>query len=235
MLPLAILAGGYGTRLGSITKNLPKCLVEVNGKPFVDWQLTLLSKEGFSEIVFCVSYKSKEIQDYIGDGSRWGLNIKYSLDGDTQLGTGGAIRAALPLLGSSFGVIYGDSYLAVDYSSIDRKFQESNDLALMSVYKNENNFDSSNVEFKDGILINYKKGSNSPEMHYIDYGLTYFREEAFTSLDLPKVFDLSELCHKLSKARQIKGYEVFIRFYEIGSPEGLDQFSKYIRKATDEL
>ncbi len=235
MLPLAILAGGYGTRLGSLTKNLPKCLVEVNGKPFVDWQLTLLAKEGFSDIVFCVSYKSKEIQDYIGNGSRWGLKIRYSLDGDTQLGTGGAILAALPLLGSSFGVIYGDSYLPVDYSAVDRKFQDSNDLALMTVYKNENNFDSSNVEFKKGILINYEKGSKSKEMHYIDYGLSYFRKEAFTSLDLPKVFDLSELCHKLSKARQIRGYEVFIRFYEIGSPEGIDQFSRYLRKVSDEL
>lgn len=235
MLPLAILAGGYGTRLGSLTKNLPKCLVEVNGKPFVDWQLKLLALKGFSEIVFCASYKSQEIQDYVGDGSRWGVKIRYSLDGDTQLGTGGAIQAALPLLGERFGVIYGDSYLPVDYSEIDSKFQQSNDLALMTIYKNENNFDSSNVEFKDGILINYEKGLNNEKMQHIDYGLSYFRKEAFTSLDLPKVFDLSELCHKLSKARQIIGYEVFIRFYEIGSPEGIDQFSRYIGKVSDEL
>ena len=105
MLPLAILAGGYATRLGSLTKEIPKCLIEVNGKPFVDWQLDLLIKNGFSDFVFCTSYKSNLVEKYLGDGSNRGVSIRYSLDGETQLGTGGAVLKALPILGETFGVI----------------------------------------------------------------------------------------------------------------------------------
>ena len=122
MLPLAVLAGGFATRLGELGRNSPKCLIKVNGRPFVDWQLDLLTKNGYSDFVFCVSYKSDAIQKYLGDGSNRGVNIEYSFDGEIQLGTGGAIQKALPKLGELFGVIYGDSYLPIDYFSAEQVF-----------------------------------------------------------------------------------------------------------------
>ena len=233
MLPLAILAGGYATRLGSLTKDSPKCLIEINGRPFVDWQLDLLIKYGYTDFIFCISYKSDMVQDHLGDGSRWGVKIRYSLDGETQLGTGGAIQKALPLLGKAFAVIYGDSYLPIDYFQVEREFLSSPAQALMTVYENHNRFDKSNVEFSDGILVNYEKGTNIPKMRHIDYGLTYFRSSAFPALGATKSFDLSDTCHRLSSEGKLAGFEVFERFYEIGSAQGIEEFSDYLRRESE--
>lgn len=227
---MAILAGGYATRLGVLTRNSPKCLVEINGKPFVHWQLNLLIKNGYSEFVFCVSYKSREVQKYLGDGSDRGIKIRYSLDGETQLGTGGAVQKAIPLLGDSFGVLYGDSYLPIDYLAAEQEFRSSTSPAMMAVYKNENQFDSSNVEYVGGKLLNYQKGVSDKKMHHIDYGLTFFTSRVFAPWAAQSEFDLSEVCHNLAKDGNLGGFEVFERFYEIGSVQGIDQFSEYLRK-----
>jgi NDP-sugar pyrophosphorylase family protein len=231
MLPLAILAGGYATRLGSLTKDFPKCLIEINGRAFVDWQLDLLVENGYSDFIFCISYMSELVQNHLGDGSRWGARIQYSIDGETQLGTGGAIQKALPLLGDSFGVIYGDSYLPIGYSGVELEFLNSKNLGMMTVYKNQNQFDASNVEYIDGKLINYEKGLNNRRMHYIDYGLTYFRKESFLSRTNELSFDLASICHLLAKNGKLDGFEVFERFYEIGSVQGIEELSEYLRKA----
>lgn len=235
MLPIAILAGGYATRLGSLTKELPKCLIEINGRPFVDWQLDLLQNSGYSEFVFCVSYKSNLVQEHLGGGSDRGISIQYSLDGETQLGTGGAILNALPKLGKVFGVIYGDSYLPINYRLIEQEFLKIKSNGLMTVYKNENQFDVSNVEFLDGKLIDYQKGVTRENMNHIDYGMTFFREEAFRPWTGQSTFDLSIVCHQLAKEGQLDGFEVFERFYEIGSVQGIKELSQHLRKATNEL
>jgi N-acetyl-alpha-D-muramate 1-phosphate uridylyltransferase len=230
MLPIAILAGGFATRLGELTHNLPKCLVEIRGRPFIDWQLDLLTNAGYTDFVFCISYKSDLVQNYLGDGSRWNSRFRYSFDGDQQLGTGGAILKALPLLGSQFAVIYGDSYLPIDYNEIEVKFLQSGIKSLMTVYENRNNFDSSNVEYQNGRLINYEKGQNNPNMTHIDYGLTYFQASAFATWMGPASFDLSVLCHKLVVTKNLDGIEVFNRFYEIGSIQGIKELSEYLGK-----
>jgi NDP-sugar pyrophosphorylase family protein len=230
MLPLAILAGGLGTRLGLLTKNSPKCLIEINGRPFVDWQLDLLIKHGYTDFIFLISHNSVMVQEHLEDGRRWGVKIRYSLDGETQLGTGGAIQNALPLLGNAFGVIYGDSYLPIDYSEVERAFLSSSAEALMTVYENHNRIDSSNVELNEGILVNYKKGTNNPKMQHIDYGLTYFRSSAFSPLGRTRTFDLSDTCHQLSLGGKLAGYEVFERFYEVGSVQGVDECADYLRR-----
>jgi NDP-sugar pyrophosphorylase family protein len=230
MLPLAILAGGYATRLGSLTKDLPKCLIEISGRPFIEWQLDLLIKNGYSDFVFCLSHKSEMVQEYLGDGSSRGVKIRYSLDGETQLGTGGAIQKALPALGEAFAVLYGDSYLPMDYLTVEKKFLNSPNLALMTVYENKNEFDVSNVEFIEGNLRRYQKGSSSKNMHHIDYGLTYFRSRAFLPYSDRSVFDLSEVCHSLTTQGNMDGFEVFGRFYEIGSVQGIHELSEYLRK-----
>jgi MurNAc alpha-1-phosphate uridylyltransferase len=235
MLPLAILAGGYATRLGSLTKDTPKCLINVNGRPFVDWQLELLKRNGYSKFVFCVSYKSDMIREYLGDGSDRGVSIEYSYDGYTQLGTGGAIQKALPKLGNIFGVIYGDSYLPTKFDAAEQSFLNSKSLAMMTVYKNRNQYDHSNVEFSNGRVIDYEKGSNNKKMHHIDYGITFFKEEAFRSWVDRSPFDLSEICNQLAKDTQLDGYEVHERFYEIGSIQGIEELSQYLRKVSNEL
>jgi MurNAc alpha-1-phosphate uridylyltransferase len=235
MLPIAILAGGFATRLGKLTAEIPKCLIEINGRPFVDWQLDLLMRHGYSDFVFCVSYKSDAVQEYLGNGSDRGARIQYSLDGDTQLGTGGAIQKALPKLGDVFGVIYGDSYLPTNYMVAEQFFLNSRSNALMTVYENKNQFDSSNVEFTDGKLINYEKGSNSIQMRHIDYGMTFFRETAFRPWRNHSSFDLSEVCHELATRGELFGFEVFERFYEIGSLQGIGEFTQYLKESSDEL
>ena len=235
MLPLAILAGGYATRLGPLTKEIPKCLIEINGRPFVDWQLDLLVKNGYSEFVFCLSYKSELVQKHLGDGTNRGINIQYSLDGETQLGTGGAIQKALPMLGPAFGVIYGDSYLPINYSQAEQFFQTSQSYALMTVYKNENEFDKSNVEFIDGQLLDYEKGTSNKNMHHIDYGITFFKKAAFNQWTDQSSFDLSKVCNQLVRDKQLDGFEVFERFYEIGSVLGIEEFTEYLRKVSNEL
>jgi N-acetyl-alpha-D-muramate 1-phosphate uridylyltransferase len=228
MLPIAILAGGFATRLGELTQNLPKCLLKINGRPFIDWQLELLINAGYRDFVFCISYKSDLVQNYLGDGSRWNSRFRYSFDGDQQLGTGGAILKALPLLGSQFAVIYGDSYLPIDYSEIEVKFLQSGTQSLMTVYENRNSFDSSNVEYQNGRLINYEKGQNNSNMTHIDYGLSYFQASAFETWTGPASFDLSVLSHKLAVTKNLDGIEVFNRFYEIGSIQGIKELSEYL-------
>lgn len=235
MLPIAILAGGHASRLGSLTKDLPKCLIEINGRPFVDWQLDLLLNNGYSEFVFCVSYKSNLVQEYLGDGSDRGICIQYSLDGETQLGTGGAILKALPKLGKVFGVIYGDSFLPINYRLVEQEFLKIKSNGLMTVYRNKNQFDVSNVEFLDGKLIDYQKGVINKNMNHIDYGMTFFRKEAFRPWTDQSTFDLSVVCHQLAQEGQLDGFEVFERFYEIGSVQGIQEFSQYLRKAPNEL
>jgi MurNAc alpha-1-phosphate uridylyltransferase len=230
MLPLAILAGGFGTRLGSLTKDYPKCLLEINGRPFVDWQLELLCKNGYSDFVFCVSYKSEIIQDYLGDGNQFGARIRYSLDGEKQLGTGGAIRKALPFLGDKFGVIYGDSYLPIPYSLVQEKFIKSNLDGLMTVYKNSNEFDVSNAEYANDYIIDYDKDARNVKMKHIDFGLSYFSARIFSDRKLGACFDLSEIVKELAKNRQLGGFEASTRFYEIGSEIGLQEFSDHLRK-----
>jgi NDP-sugar pyrophosphorylase family protein len=235
MLPLAILAGGFATRLGSLTIDSPKCLIEINGRPFVDWQLDLLIENGYSDFIFCVSYKSDAIQEYLGDGTDRGVRIRYSLDGERQLGTGGAVQKALPKLGEIFGVIYGDSYLPINYAAAEQSFQSSTSQGLMTVYENNNQFDASNVKFIDGKLLKYEKRSNDGQMHHIDYGITFFREAAFLPWGDHSSFDLSDLCHQLATRGQLRGFEVFERFYEIGSHQGIEEFSQYLKEARNEL
>jgi MurNAc alpha-1-phosphate uridylyltransferase len=235
MLPIAILAGGLGTRLGPLTKGTPKCMLEINGRPFVDWQLDLLVKNGYSNFVFCVSYKSDVIQNHIGDGSSRGIKIQYSRDGETQLGTGGALKKAFPMLGDVFGVTYGDSYLPTSYAAVEQSFLNTRSPALMTVYKNQNQFDKSNVEFLDGKVIDYEKASKNKNMNHIDYGLTFFRETAFLPWVDQSSFDLSKVCHELAKQGQLDGFEVFERFYEIGSIQGIEEFSEYLGRQIHEL
>jgi NDP-sugar pyrophosphorylase family protein len=233
---VAILAGGLATRLHPTTQTVPKSLVEVNGEPFVVHQLHLLKSNGILRVVLCVGHLGELIQRAIGDGSALGLQVDYSFDGPALLGTAGAIRNALPRLGDAFFVMYGDSYLPCDYAAIARKFESANMLGMMTVFRNEGKWDTSNVEFERGKILAYSKKSRTPRMHYIDYGLGVFRADAFRGLLAGKPCDLTELYADLLQRKQLAAFEVHERFYEIGSPAGLKETSEFLaaQKANQE-
>lgn len=235
MLPVAILAGGLGTRLRPITYSLPKSMIEICGQPFLHWQIKHLAKVGITNVVYCIAYKSDVIKGFLGDGSQYGLEVKYSEDGPRQLGTGGAIVNALPLLGSNFMVLYGDSFLPIDYSQVASKFLDGNKPALMTVYNNLGRFDSSNVDFSEGILKCYQKNGQGSRFTHIDYGLSCFHESVFSKYSPSLPLDLSEICYELSSKNLLDGYEVFQRFYEVGSHHGVVDFVEYVKIHLNDL
>jgi NDP-sugar pyrophosphorylase family protein len=229
-LPVALLAGGMATRLRPITEKIPKLLVEVAGEPFFSHQLRLLKAAGLTRIVLCVGYLGQQIVDLYGDGSKWGVQIDYAFDGPKLLGTGGALIAALPKLGDAFYVLYGDSYLPIDYHAVGDFFLRSGQLGLMTVYENHGRYDTSNVEFAHNEIVRYDKKNKTPAMHHIDYGLGVFRAAAFDGFPRNEVVDLAEVQKALVARRQLAGYEIKQRFYEIGSHEGLTELDALLSK-----
>jgi MurNAc alpha-1-phosphate uridylyltransferase len=222
-LPVAILAGGLATRLGKTTETIPKALLEVAGKPFVVHQLALLRAHGVTRVVLCVAHLAEQIEAALGDGRAYGVEIAYAHDGGMLLGTGGALRRALPLLGERFLVLYGDSYLMCDYGDVARVFERSGKLGLMTVYDNRGRYDASNVVYRDGRIVCYDKAVKSPAMTHIDYGLGALRAEALAGYPAELRLDLATVYQDLIARDQLAGYEVAERFYEIGSPAGLEE------------
>jgi NDP-sugar pyrophosphorylase family protein len=227
--PVAILAGGLATRLRPVTEKIPKLLVEVAGEPFFSHQLRLLKEAGLTRIVLCLGYLGEMIVDRYGDGARWGVQIDYSFDGPKLLGTGGALIKALPQLGDAFYVLYGDSYLPIDYLAVGEFLLRSGRLGLMTVFENHGRYDASNVQFVDGQIKIYDKKNHPPAMHHIDYGLGVFRAEAFAGCARDAVVDLADVQQALVARHQLAGYEVKQRFYEIGSPAGLNELDALLR------
>ena len=229
-LPVAILAGGRATRLGDIARGTPKILVEVAGEPFFSHQLRLLKAAGLRRIVLCVGHLGEQVRDRFGDGGAWGIKIGYSFDGPRLLGTGGALIRALPLLGGPFYVLYGDSYLPIDYRAVGGHFLRSGRLGLMTVFKNLGRFDASNVCFEDGSIRVYDKKHPLPSMRHIDYGLGVFRPAAFDGFPDDAPVDLADVQKALVARGELAGYELFQRFYEIGSPGGLAELDGVLRE-----
>lgn len=227
--PAAILAGGLAKRLRPITETIPKALVEVAGKPFLAHQLRLLHGAGVRKVVLCVGYRGDMIEEEFGDGVAFGIELKYSFDGRHLLGTGGAIKKALPFLGERFLVLYGDSYLPIDYGAPACAFARSGKPGLMTVFKNENRWEPSNVWFEADEIRQYDKCNLRPEMKHIDYGLGFLRPAALTNRPDGVPFDLADLYQDLVRERQLAGYEVEHRFYEIGSPQGLAELDSLLR------
>src|SRR5258708_35902280 len=178
-LPVVILAGGLATRLRPLTDKIPKSLVEVAGRPFLEHQIALLRKNDVTEIYLCVGFLGEMIEDLVGEGKRFGVQISYSHDGPKLLGTGGAIKKLLPRLPEDFFVLYGDSYLPIDYQTVATHFRKSRKPALMSVFRNDDAWDRSNVWFEEGTIRRYSKTEPLPQKRYIDYGLAVFSQPIF--------------------------------------------------------
>lgn len=228
-LPVAILAGGLATRLHPITEKIPKLLVEVAGEPFFSHQLRLLKNAGLTRLVLCVGYLGERIAEQYGDGSKWGVEIDYVFDGPKLLGTGGALIHALPQLGPAFYVLYGDSYLPINYQEVGDAFLRSNQPGLMTVYENRGRFDRSNVWFEGAAIRAYDKKNARPEMHHIDYGLGVFRAAAFDEFPREATVDLADVQTSLVARQQLAGFEIKHRFYEIGSHAGLNELDAMLR------
>jgi N-acetyl-alpha-D-muramate 1-phosphate uridylyltransferase len=228
LAPVCILAGGLGTRLGERVRDTPKPLLPVAGRPFVFHQLELLSRYGARRIVLCVGYLGEEIERVVGDGSSLGLEVLYAYDPPDLAGTAGAVRGALHLLGEEFLVLYGDTYLRIDYLDVQRAFRESGLPALMTVLRNEGRWDTSNVVFVDGLVKVYDKQHLTPDMHWIDYGLGMLTAAA---LDVTADPDLAAVYRELAQRGQLAGYEASERFYEIGTPDALSETETFLARS----
>ncbi|MDB5303834.1 MAG: rfbF 2 [Phycisphaerales bacterium] len=269
-VPVTLLAGGLATRLRPITQAVPKALVDVGGRPFIDHQLSLLQRHGVRDVVLCLGHLGAQVEEYIGDGSRYGLNVRYSYDGETLVGTAGALRWALPMLGDVFWVMYGDSYMDIDYRRVLEHFaasfspssvvtaqeahalvgsalpnafpQDARDvrqsrtagpLGLMTVLRNDDQWDRSNVVFENRRLETYDKRNRTPAMRYIDYGVQLLRREALLHLAPGEPADLADIYRDLTAAGRMIGYEVTNRFYEIGTPESLEEARRVLGGARE--
>jgi N-acetyl-alpha-D-muramate 1-phosphate uridylyltransferase len=224
LYPAVILAGGLATRLRPVTEKIPKSLVEVAGEPFAAHQFRMLHRQGIRRVVMCAGYLWEQIRDFAGDGGAFGLEIEYSIDGPTLLGTAGAIRKALPLLPEKFFVVYGDSYLPTSYAAAQEHFDRSGRSSLMTVFCNEGQWDASNVEFDGREILVYDKKVRTARMRHIDYGLGLFHRSVFEALgDGP--MDLAEVYRQRLAAGDLAALEVFERFYEIGSFSGIEELA----------
>ena len=227
---LLILVGGMATRLEPLSTRIPKSLIEVKGKPFIFYQLEQAKKRGIEDVVLCIGNMGDEIFNVIGNGDKFGLNIKYSDEGNNLLGTGGAINNAKNLLKDYFFVLYGDSWINTDYKKMFNKFQLSEYPALISVYQNKGKWDRSNIEVHNKLVVTYNKDHENKKLNYIDYGLSILSKELFFNFNRDKKFDLGEIYSYLSKQKQLEAFEVYDRFYEIGSFQGINETSYNLQK-----
>jgi NDP-sugar pyrophosphorylase family protein len=214
--------------LRPLTETIPKALVEINGEPFLWHQLRLLRQNGVDRVVLCVSHYGESVRESVGNGAAFGLQVEYSFDGATRLGTAGAIKNALPLLDDAFFVLYGDSYLPISFGAVEDAFLGSGKSGLMTVYRNEGSWDTSNVEFADGRILAYSKTQRTERMRFIDYGLGVLRADAFTRVPSATAWDLATLYEDLLASGELAAFEAPQRFYEIGSFNGIDELRSYL-------
>jgi N-acetyl-alpha-D-muramate 1-phosphate uridylyltransferase len=227
-LPVAILAGGLAIRLGPLTRQTPKSLLDVAGRPFVDHQLRALRGQGVRRVVICLGHLGEMVVAAVGDGSKFDLEVVYSFDGPELRGTAGALRQALPLLGPAFFALYGDSYLECPYAAVQEAYQSAGKMALMTVFLNEGRWDTSNVEFRDGRILAYDKVARTPAMRFIDYGLGVFNQKALEIVPETGSCDLAVVYQEMLRRGELAGFEVRERFYEIGSAAGLAETRQYL-------
>jgi NDP-sugar pyrophosphorylase family protein len=230
-----ILAGGLGTRMRAHDSTAPKALFRVAGRPFAYWQLEWLASQGVDEVVYSIGHLGSMIVDAVGQGERWGLSVHYlQEDEGALLGTGGAVRRAVEsgLLGPSFFVLYGDSYLTVDLRQVHRRFNALGLTGLMTVYENDSLLDASNVILDGDRVVRYEKGvvDPPPEMRFIDYGISEVMTDSVEAAFAPgEAADLAPYLSALAQEGELGAFVVTDRFYEVGSAQGLADFEAYLR------
>jgi N-acetyl-alpha-D-muramate 1-phosphate uridylyltransferase len=224
------MAGGRGTRLAPLTDKIPKPMVPVNGKPFLEYELKLLKESGISDFVLCLGYLGNVIQAYFGEGNEFGIRIKYSYDGNRPLGVIGALKHAEPLLEDHFFMSYGDAYLQADYGNAMKEFEESGKLGMMFVFENRNKYGRSDVEVKNGFVTNYDKTTQTPKMTWINYGVTALRRESLDRVPKGREHNEQEFFSQLIRDHELLAHVVKERFYEIGNLQSLQEFKEFVSK-----
>lgn len=217
-------------RLRPLTENMPKSMIPIKGKPFLQYQLEIFKRNGIKDVVLCVGYLAEKIMNYFGDGSMLGIKINYNVEQEKLLGTAGAIRSAEPYLEEDFFITYGDSYLLLNYKEVMRHFKMFNRLGLMVVYKNFNRYDRSNVVVEDGFVKIYDKEKETADMIYIDYGLSILKRKSLNLIPLNQVYSLETLFQHLIERKELLAFETNNRFYEIGSFNSLEEFKSLVDK-----
>jgi len=225
-----ILAGGLGTRMRPLTDTCPKTLLPVCGRPFAYHQLHWLASQGVGDVIYCIGHQGEMIRRYWESEPAPVRSIRYVDEGEKLRGTGGALRLAHQqgALDESFLVIYGDSFLPVEFTPVWRAFHASELPALMTVLRNEGRWDRSNVSYREGRILRYDKVNATPDMQHIDYGLGAFNATAFNAYPAGRSFDLVEVYQDLLARNQLAAYEVSTRFYEIGGPAGLEETRQHL-------
>lgn len=229
-----VLAGGLGRRMLPLTDHLPKCLLLVDGRPFVDWQMAWLASQGVEHVIMSIGYKGELVRHHLGDGRQFGLDVTYVDEGDARLGTGGALRLTVDrgLADKSFFVLYGDSYLTIDLREIEAAYGVQSAPVLMTVYRDGDGLERPNAVFDGRRVTRYEKGLASPpvEMRFVDYGLSVWERSVVESM-VPEgaVVDLADVFKVLSESEQLAGMEMKERFYEIGSQRGLRDLESHLR------
>ena len=228
MRPVVVLAGGLGTRLRELTGDVrPKAMVEVSGRPFIDWKLQGLAHAGVSRVIVLTGRHGDQIEQHVGTGSQYGLQVSCVHDGPQLLGTGGAIRAAVAELGESFWVTYGDTYLRVDVQAAEAALEERGVRSLMTVLRNRDEFEISNVSARDGLVVEYEKGAAPGTHEFIDYGMLLLDRDALAGFPV-QAFDLSSVIRDLIAESQMMAFVVTERFYEVGTPESLRETERWL-------
>lgn len=221
-----VLAGGRGTRLGHLTDGLPKPLVSVQGKPFLDYQVALLKECGFTDLVFCVGHGADAIMTHLGDDSRHGVRVRFSVERGELLGTAGAVKQAEPLLWDTFFLTYFDAYLRLDYCAVLQALMRAGTLGVMVVYRNEDRYERSNVAVAKGFVRAYDKEQRAPGMVYVNFGVSALRREALAFVPAGVPYSQEAWFQSLIRRRQLAAFETAQRFYEVGSPPGLWEFRR---------
>ena len=230
-LTAVILAGGLATRLGATTRSTPKALLPVGGRPFLAWQLERLVRSGFSEALILTGHLGDAIASFVGDGSAFGLRVRTRSDGPALLGTAGALRHALDALDDDFLVTYGDSYLPFDYSAplVDLRAHPQA-LGTMSVFANAGRWDASNTLVEGDRVVRYEKGSTDTTLEHIDYGALALRRSVIAEIPEGVARGLDVIQTELARRGLLRACVAAKRFYEIGSPAGLDELDALLSK-----
>jgi N-acetyl-alpha-D-muramate 1-phosphate uridylyltransferase len=226
-LEAVILVGGLGTRLGGLTRSVPKPMVPVGGKPFLEHEIGLLKRGGIDEFVLCVGHLGEKVESHFGDGSGWGVKVRYSYDGPKLLGPAGALKRAEPLLGEHFFVTYGDAYLRMDYRGMMRAFVDAGKMGMMAVYENHGRHGRSDVVVSGGRVVKYDKGGGVG-MEWVNFGVSALRKGALAVIPPETEFGEEAFYGELIRQNELMAFPVEDRFYEIGTPASLGEFERFI-------
>ena len=212
-----ILAGGRGTRLRPFTDTRPKPMFEIHGKPFLEYLIALLRDQGFERVLLLLGYLPEVIQDYFGDGRRWGLRVDYNVS-PVEDETSRRLRLALPLIDPCFLMLYCDNYWPLQIERMWPRFAAANVPAMITVYSNKDGYTRNNVCVgPDGYIDLYDKSRTATNLSGVDISYALMAKSAvdeFAQDHLP--FELA-VFPPLIQRRQLLAYVTDHRYYSIGS------------------